>query len=415
MKRLGYGVKMEKTILLALKAKQKKDYQKISEELSENVLEAEETLTNNLSDWFTSLTDNIIDSISFDDLNTYGVAIARPIIEEKVADAEEDYKIIIGEQVIKTFNTTSEKVDEQLIIKENGLIIDTLINYDNLNVAPVNNISPSPVTSKKSIDNIQSSYKKKIAHTIQTVLDKFFPKPSKNTQTSLDTFTPYGATPRMDSNSTSFINDIINSITEGVHNTLTTPELLFNRIPNQTVLDYLESRVFEASPQTLARVTDKIYNIISKEAEQEGKHPYEIAQTLKEQFNQLKTYEAKRIARTEVLRSKNEANWQRLNNNETVELVQWVIGVEDDNSREEHVAQNLMITYIGNQFPNGQRYPYDENSEPGDYINCRCGLEAYYPDIRYSPPEGAEYWFEEDMIYSNEVDMGGFNVIFVED
>ena len=354
------------------------------------------------------MTEDILEEVDLEQLKEFGVALARDVVNQKVYEYTEEYKLIIGEECIDTFNTTNEKVDEQLIVQENEQIIDYLIEYDDLPVRNFEENNTLPLPARKSLSDIQVSYKKKIINTVQTILDKFLPSSVPTVQTSLDTFIKNTNTQISPS---SFIERLAQSITTGVRNSLNTPDTLFSRVPDENVLQFLENRVFVATEQTMNKVADNIYNIISKEAEQEGKHPYEVAETLRKEFTQLSENESRKIARTEVLRSKNESTWQRLNNNETVEYVQWSIGVLDDNSRDDHVAQNEMITRIGTPFPNGQRYPYDELSDPGDYINCRCGIEAYYPDVNLVPPEGADWWFESEMV-EDKNGLFDFNVIF---
>lgn len=359
---------------------------------------AEETLNSRLMGMFSDMFDDILDELDFEYLLEYGTALVKPVLTQVLYDYLERYKTIVGEEVLSIFDTTDTKVEKQLIIQENMQLIDYISNGNNIMMPTYNNNNTLFQSSKSDTNNIHVANKKTDFIGSMTGLlnrlTKFF-----NIQVPSETPT------RLES--------LVEDITRGVTNRINTPDTLFKIIPNNDVLNYLENRVFVASEKTLQRVTDNIYKIIGKATEQEGLHPYETAKILKSEFTELAEYESRRIARTEVLRSKHEAKWQRFQNNETVEYIQWIATV-DEASRDDHAEQADMITYMGNTFPNGQRYPYDETGDPGDYINCRCDYESYYPDVGLSPPEGADYWFEEDMVPNGFGTELLFDVIFKE-
>lgn len=345
-------------------------------------MDAEENLATQLSKWY----DRVLDMVLELDLQYYmdnGIRLIYPEIQQILLDNHDAYKTIIGKYAINTFTDTAEKVDTMCEIKEKEVIVDTLIQYDDLHESTINKYTiPEP-----AVDSSTKSGR----------ISGFFNNILKMFNISLG-------------DAEELAESFGSSITTAVRNTLQTPDLLFDIIPNEGVLDYLENRVFVASEKTMERVTGKIYDIISRESEIEGKHPWEISKTLREEYAGFREYETHRIARTEVLRAKNESTWQRLLSNETVEMIQWMAKV-DESSRDEHAEQDGMITYIGNTFPNGQRYPYDETGDPGDYINCRCDYTAYYPQLGYVPPEGEDYWFEEDMVFTGNMTFNDFTVI----
>lgn len=328
-------------------------------------------------------------------------------IKQIYTDNLEDYKVILGKQVIKTYDNIDTLTQKQIRQQEKQIITDTITNntiYNNqLSYNKEVDTANKNMAQKRIIENralmtpIKSLLGKK---TVQTTIDQFMKKTGK-IQSTIDDYIYKPLEKNITQIANSLVSSFKESIMDGVLESVNTPEKLFEIIPNEKVMDFFENRLFVASEKTMNRVSDNIYKIISKESQQEGKHPYEIARTLKQEFNQLNTMESKRIARTEVLRARNQTQYDRYLANETVEFVRWRVSVIDDNSREEHVEQADLITYLGNEFPNGQRYPYDENSEPGDYINCRCGLEAFYPDPFYVPPAGADVWYAEDMQMMN--------------
>lgn len=335
-------------------------------------MDAETKLTIKLEKWY----DRVLSEVLELDLQYYldnGLPLLKQDLQQIILDNYEDYKLIIGKQAVETFIDTDEKVDKLCELKEKEVITDTLLNYDDMKELPPvveDAVLPlSPVVKANPFGNI-------IGGAWNFIRNIF----NKDTGDVLTSFAE--------------------RVTSGVRNSLETPSLLLDIVPDETVLEYLEERVFVASERTMQRVNDKIYSIIKEESEIEGKHPYEISKTLQKEYEGFKEYETKRIARTEVLRAKNESNWQRLNLNETVEYVQWFIGKLDSNSRREHVAQDGLITRLGESFPNGQRYPYDPRSAPGDYINCRCDLRAYYPEFGSEPPSGATWWTESEMVQS---------------
>lgn len=168
--------------------------------------------------------------------------------------------------------------------------------------------------------------------------------------------------------------------------------------PNQKVIDYLTKKVFKGSQRTIARITDRIYNIIQNESIKKGNGPREVARKIRDVFQKLSKSESERIARTEIMTARNTSMYQELLNDDTVEYIQW-IATEDENTRDSHAEQNGMIIRQGDTFPNGCMYPGDDTADPSEFINCRCTLVPFYPDAGYVPPIGADYWFEEDMVF----------------
>lgn len=347
---------------------------------------------------FNNICEDIIGRLDFEYLLDYGTVLAKQEINQVILDYLEEYKVIVGEEVISIFDTTSDKVDEQLVIQENIQLIDFISDNDALQYVNKNLTVVPPRLDKKDESSIDKSDKKlDLSSTFQDLLNRFAD------WFNLSPLTAEATTP--------YVEDIMQTVGRGVLNSVNTPEQLFKIIPNEQVLNFLDNRVFVASENTLQKVGRNIYNIIGRTAEKEGLHPYDVADILRNEFVELTEVESRRIARTEILRSKNEAKWQRLNNNETVEYIQWIATV-DEFSRDDHAEQADMITYMGNAFPNGQRYPYDETGDPGDYINCRCDYEAFYPDFTLMPPPDAEYWFEEDMVPNDFGNNLLFDVIF---
>ena len=178
---------------------------------------------------------------------------------------------------------------------------------------------------------------------------------------------------------------------------------IFEYEVDQAVIDYMSTETFIASQSTMERVTQEVYDIIKTSYGEEGKGVNELTRDILEQFTQLREYEAERIGRTETLKARGNANYQRLLNNETVEYKQW-IATDDERTRDSHSEQNEQITTVDGTFENGLQYPGDTNGDIEEWINCRCDVVAYYPEPGMVAPQGMEYWTEDDMEVSLDVE-----------
>ena len=157
----------------------------------------------------------------------------------------------------------------------------------------------------------------------------------------------------------------------------------------------LLERTFTASKRTLARVTRNINEILTK-GYTSGKGINVIAQAMTTRFNQLETWEAKRIARTEIHNAHNNAvmkTYETLG----VEYTQWV-AADDDRTRDSHVELNGEIIPMGGTYSNGLQYPGDTNGDIEEWINCRCSNAPFVMPYGMMAPPGMEQFREEDLI-----------------
>lgn len=158
--------------------------------------------------------------------------------------------------------------------------------------------------------------------------------------------------------------------------------------------DELLEKTFTASKRTLARVTSQINQIIT-DGYTSGKGINVVAGMLQKRFDQLETWEAKRIARTEIHNAHNNAvmrTYQSMN----VEYTQW-IAADDDRTRDSHVEVDREIIPIGATYSNGLQYPGDTSGPIEEWINCRCSNAPFVIPYGYMAPE--HYPFrEEDLI-----------------
>lgn len=175
---------------------------------------------------------------------------------------------------------------------------------------------------------------------------------------------------------------------------------------DEAVVEYMTENVFIASESTLERVTQEIYDIIREAYAEEGEGAKAVAEAIQERFNDLANYEAERIARTETLKAQGHATYTRLLNNESVEYFQWLT-TDDERTRDSHVELNGEITFADGRglFSNGLRFPGDSEGDIEEWINCRCTLVAFIPDVGLVPPPGATSWYEDEMLFDDSLEI----------
>ena len=157
--------------------------------------------------------------------------------------------------------------------------------------------------------------------------------------------------------------------------------------------DLLE-RVFIASQATLNRVDTSIKTLLT-EGYQSGKGINYVSNLLVKRFDQLQTWEAKRIARTEIHNSHNTAvmdTYKELD----VEYTMWV-AAEDERTRDSHLEINGEIIPMGGTYSNGLAYPGDKSGPIEEWINCRCSNAPYVLPYGYTAPPQQQFT-ENDLI-----------------
>ena len=157
--------------------------------------------------------------------------------------------------------------------------------------------------------------------------------------------------------------------------------------------DLLE-RVFIASQATLARVDTSIKTLLT-EGYQSGKGINYVSNLLVKRFDQLQTWEAKRIARTEIHNSHNTAVMDTYNEI-GVEYTMW-ISADDERTRESHLEINGEIIRLGDTYSNGLRFPGDTDGPIEEWINCRCSNAPYVLPYGYAAPPQQQFT-ENDLI-----------------
>ena len=188
-------------------------------------------------------------------------------------------------------------------------------------------------------------------------------------------------------------------LNDAVSSTIT-KDKLFGTSPD--VHENLETRTYQLSEKTLARVDGQIHDIIVNGYE-EGMGIDKVSRDIRRRFGQLKTWESVRIARTEI------HNSQCLGvikgyDDMGVEYIQWstardsrVRGLKPKDSAD-HIHMEGEIIRMGGVFSNGLMYPGDMNGPAAEIINCRCqALPFIIPYGYIAPPDMAQFR-EDDLI-----------------
>lgn len=148
------------------------------------------------------------------------------------------------------------------------------------------------------------------------------------------------------------------------------------------------------SKRTLARITSDINQILTQ-GYTDGKGINVVATTITKRFNQLETWEARRIARTEIHNAHNNAVMKTYDTL-GVEYTQW-IAADDDRTRESHIEVDREIIRIGDTYSNGLQYPGDTDGPIEEWINCRCSNAPFVMPYGYTAPPMTQFR-EDDLI-----------------
>lgn len=161
-----------------------------------------------------------------------------------------------------------------------------------------------------------------------------------------------------------------------------------------TAEEDLLTRVFIASERTLARVDKSIMDIITL-GYKSGKGIDYVANNLTKRFDQLTTWESKRIARTEIHNAHNRGTMDKYQEFD-IEYTMW-IAADDERTRESHLEINGEIIRLGDTYSNGLKYPGDTDGPIEEWINCRCSNAPYVIPYGYTAPP-MEQFKETDLI-----------------
>ena len=169
-------------------------------------------------------------------------------------------------------------------------------------------------------------------------------------------------------------------------------DALFGTLPSAE-RDML-NKTFTASERTLSRVDSQINQIIT-DGYRQGYGINQIANDLTRRFDQLSTWESKRIARTEIHGSHNTAVMDTYRDMD-VEYIQWD-AAGDDRTRDSHVEIDGEIIPIGSTFSNGLQFPGDTSGPIEEWINCRCSNAPFVIPYGFIAPSFSPFK-ESDLI-----------------
>ena len=168
-----------------------------------------------------------------------------------------------------------------------------------------------------------------------------------------------------------------------------------------TAEEDLLTRVFIASERTLMRIDQSIMDIITLGYKSGNGIDY-VANDLTKRFDQLQTWESKRIARTEIHNAHNRATMDTYTDY-GVEYTMWV-SAHDDRVRSydkgdlaDHVILDGEIIRLGDEYSNGLKYPGDTDGPIEEWINCRCSNAPFVVPYGYAAPPMQQFK-ESDLI-----------------
>ena len=175
---------------------------------------------------------------------------------------------------------------------------------------------------------------------------------------------------------------------------------LFGTIPKAE--EDLLNRTFRTSQNTLNRVDNQLNQIIS-DGYREGKGINQVANDITQRFDQLADWEARRIARTEINTSHNQATRDQYRE-DGVEYTQW-IAANDDRTRDSHVDVDGEIIPIDGKYSNGLAFPGDTSGPLEEWINCRCSNAPFVVPYGFMAPSFSPFR-ESDLVPINMESLG---------
>ena len=193
------------------------------------------------------------------------------------------------------------------------------------------------------------------------------------------------------------------------NNTIKTNNLLKLAVDKDELFgtnDWTQQRLldqsFTASEGTMNRV-DKDINKIISDGYQSGAGINKVAANIETRFEQLKTWEAKRIARTEI-HNAHQMGIMNTYYDMGVQYTQWssahdsrVRGLKPKD-KANHVKMDGEIIPLGGTYSNGLQYPGDTKGPIYEWINCRCGNVPFIIPDGYIAPPGMAQFREKDLI-----------------
>ena len=165
--------------------------------------------------------------------------------------------------------------------------------------------------------------------------------------------------------------------------------------------DYLTDYTFTASEKTMQRVDSEINKILTT-GYKDGWGVLEVGNRIQERYNQFSTWEANRIARTEMQTAHN-MGMMNTYKEQGVEYKQWR-SAHDKRVRLTHIYMDEEIAPMDEKFSNGLMYPGDKSGKIREWINCRCSVMPYLMPPGATAPIGRQQFYETDLINVKQPD-----------
>lgn len=179
------------------------------------------------------------------------------------------------------------------------------------------------------------------------------------------------------------------------------PLELFGTI--QSSEEYLEQYTFTATEKTMSRVDGEINKILT-DGYKEGWGVKDVRNRIMERYGQFSSWEANRIARTEMQTAHNMGvmqSFQELG----VEYKEWR-SAHDGRVRTSHIYMDGEIAPLDEPFSNGLMYPGDKSGRIEEWINCRCSMVPYLMPPGSVAPVGQGTFRASDLVSVSEPDYG---------
>lgn len=180
--------------------------------------------------------------------------------------------------------------------------------------------------------------------------------------------------------------DLLNIIADKKYVLFDFDERIYNNLRNQT---------FMATTTTMERIKKNVMNNLAR-SYQEGLGIKDASRNLQKEFNKLHTFEADRIARTEINSAQNSGAYQTYQDYD-INYHQWWTG-QDARVRDTHRALQGDIVKVGTPFSNGLLRPGDKTGLIREWIHCRCTSVPYLMPLGYMAPVGQSSFRESDII-----------------
>ena len=184
------------------------------------------------------------------------------------------------------------------------------------------------------------------------------------------------------------------------------PTDLFGTIPYSE--DYLERYTFTATEKTMSRVDSEINRILT-DGYKEGWGVKDVRNRIMERYDQFSSWEANRIARTEMQTAHNMGmmhQYQEMG----VEYKKWRSAHDSrvrghrKTDRANHIIMDEEIAPLDEPFSNGLMYPGDKSGPIEEWINCRCSAVPYLMGPGEMAPVGRTNFRETDIVNTTQPD-----------